>query len=169
MARLLRMSKSISRLGEPFVTKVQSAARVEVRPYQSGDAAEWIRLRSLALPSAQASRPWTEQDFAREFLTASWWRPDQMLMAVLPEFGVVGTVTIRYKAYRRAIEPARSEANLRWLLVDPNHQRQGIATKLVDNVERMSWEKNCRRIWLETLSSWTAAVAFYTKSGYEVA
>jgi GNAT superfamily N-acetyltransferase len=129
-----------------------------------GDAAHWLRLQSVALPSSQAGRDWTDRDFAREFLSQSWWSPERMLFAATASGRTVGTATLG----GRGGQEVHSEATVHWLLVDPEYQRRGVATTLVAQLEWMCWEAGGRSMTLETLSIWEAAVAFYVARGYVV-
>lgn len=134
-----------------------------IRSYRDGDATNWLRLQSAALPSSQSGREWTKLDFAREFLAQPWWSPERMLFALAESERIVGTVTLG----RRGPED-RSEATIHWLLVEPKYQRLGIATRLVSQLEQICWDSGWPFITLETLSTWKTALAFYTARGYIV-
>jgi ribosomal protein S18 acetylase RimI-like enzyme len=52
-------------------------------------------------------------------------------------------------------------------MVRPNCRRQGVATMLMATLEAAAWDAGYREIQAETLSTWTAAIAFYRACGYE--
>ena len=45
---------------------------------------------------------------------------------------------------------------------------KGVGTTLLESVENLAKEKNCRRIWLVTTNDNVDALRFYQKRGYEI-
>ncbi len=75
---------------------------------------------------------------------------------------MLGTVTLGERGV-----PERSQPSIHWLLVDPDHRRRGIGRLLVSAVEETCWQAGRPTLTLETLKSWTEAMAFYEALGYE--
>jgi len=53
-----------------------------------------------------------------------------------------------------------------YLLVNSLHRRSWVWTKLLHEAEKISWDNNCSKIYLET-NEWWWAVNFYYKNNYE--
>ena len=47
-------------------------------------------------------------------------------------------------------------------------ERKGIGTALLDEVESLAKQKNCKRLWLITTNDNVDALRFYQKRGYEI-
>lgn len=136
--------------------------RVELRNFaDTCDVSRWLELRARALPHTVRGRPWSKYDFAREFQQRDWWCNARMWFAQDKNRQTLGTVTLGERGV-----PGRSEPSIHWLLVDPDHRRQGIGRVLVAAVEEACWQTGRTKTTLETLSSWTDAVAFYETLGY---
>ena len=139
--------------------------RIELRSFiDARDIPHWLELHARSLPHSVGGRPWTEQDFAREFLRQPWWNATRMWFAQSRGANgrTLGTVTLGERGV-----PERSQPSIHWLLVDPDHRRRGIGRLLVSAVEETCWQAGQTTLTLETLTSWTDAVAFYEALGYE--
>lgn len=70
----------------------------------------------------------------------------------------------------------RDEGDVReitWLAVDPEHQRHGIASSLVREIEQAARESNLKKVIVKTLADdnytpYRATRAFYEKQGYKL-
>ncbi|WP_136687665.1 GNAT family N-acetyltransferase [Halorhabdus amylolytica] len=58
-------------------------------------------------------------------------------------------------------------AELLRIAVDPDHQREGFGTAIVEGLERAARERDCDRIVLTTASRQASATTFYPERGYE--
>ncbi|MHA1614637.1 MAG: GNAT family N-acetyltransferase [Candidatus Thorarchaeota archaeon] len=47
-------------------------------------------------------------------------------------------------------------------------ERKGIGTSLLDEIENLAKQKNCKRLWLVTTNDNVDALRFYQKRGYEI-
>ncbi|MHA1576925.1 MAG: GNAT family N-acetyltransferase [Candidatus Thorarchaeota archaeon] len=47
-------------------------------------------------------------------------------------------------------------------------ERKGIGTALLDEIENLAKQKNCKRLWLITTNDNVDALRFYQKRGYEI-
>lgn len=167
-----------------MVKRLESAPRgtvvpgIELRTYGGpADIGRWLGLRQqsgLWEPSV-AGRRWTDQDFRREFIDPWWWRPDRMWMAeeTVPHeregagsagsaAPIVGSVTLGMRGPVEAPLPI-----VHWLLVARPWRRQGVGRLLLEALERECQKLGHRQLYLETLSSWSAAMAFYHAVGFE--
>ena len=128
------------------------------------DIDRWLAIHADAYGQlVTGQRRWTARDFAREFQSKPTWRPSDMWFAqVDPDGEAIGTITCS----RLADEENCSV--IRWLGVCRKWQRRGVGRLLVSIAEQCSWNQGLRRLRLETLSTWTAAVAFYESLGYRL-
>ncbi len=160
MVSVITMRKQLRSVPESVVVP-----GIRLRSYAGdGDIPRWLGLQTRSLPHSVAGRPWTEEDFTREFLEKPWWRPARMWFAQSRDVNVrtLGTITLGERGLA-----GRSQPSIHWLLVDPDYRRQGIGRFLVAAVEKTCWHAARRAITLETLTSWTDAAAFYEALGYE--
>jgi len=58
-------------------------------------------------------------------------------------------------------------AELMRIAVDPDHQREGYGTAILEGLERTARDRGCDRIVLTTASRQTSATEFYPDRGYE--
>jgi ribosomal protein S18 acetylase RimI-like enzyme len=125
-----------------------------IRPYRSGDfeavASLWRRAREQALPEFQRKKGHTiEED--REYLRA----------VILVNNDVwVAEVNGEVAAFMAIAGDLIDQ-----LYVDPDHQRSGLGTALLEFARRLSPE----RLRLYTLQVNSNARAFYEKNGFRVA
>jgi GNAT superfamily N-acetyltransferase len=160
MASVIAMRKKLRNAPELVVLP-----GIELRSFvDNRDIPRWLELRARSLPHSVVGRPWTEQDFAREFLRRPWWGPERMRFAESRDASrrALGTITLGERGL-----PGRSQPSIHWLLVDPDYRRQGIGRSLVAAVEESCWRVARKTIALETLTTWTDAVKFYQALGYE--
>lgn len=127
------------------------------------DVAEWLALRQAAFARlVVAGRPWTRDDFRREFIAKPWWSAERMWVATDEGGAVAGAVTLG-----RSGRPPHDAPCVMWLMVDPRFRRRGIGRALLTTLERAVWEAGERTITLETHSSWGDAVRLYERCGYQ--
>lgn len=160
MASVIAMRKQLRNAPERVVL-----ARIELRNFiDARDIPNWLELRARSLPHSVGGRPWTVQDFAREFLDQPWWNASRMWFAQSRRASrrAMGTVTLGEHGVQGSSLPS-----IHWLLVDPDCRRQGIGRLLVTAVEETCWQMGRTTLTLETLTSWTGAVKFYEALGYE--
>ncbi|EAQ77000.1 GNAT family N-acetyltransferase [Blastopirellula marina] len=120
---------------------------------------DWLRLHGAIFLSG-ADR-WTTARFQREITARDWFSPQQMWWAIQPSRPQpIGVVTL---------EVAGEQGRIHWLMVDAAARRQGVASALLGTLEQAAWDAGVRQLTAETLSSWTPAVAFYRRHGYETA
>lgn len=74
----------------------------------------------------------------------------------------IGTVTLGWGP-----DPNLPRPTLQWLAVLPAARRRGIGSALLTTAESAAWDSGQRRVELETLSGWQAAVALYRRHGYQ--
>jgi GNAT superfamily N-acetyltransferase len=130
------------------------------------DAGDWLALRDLAfagqLPSVGT---WTLEDVNRELCEGcsdTMRRPTWLARSANARSrGPIGAISLSPPAVKR------KSAGVHWLMVDPNHRRQGIGSLLLNEAERYCWERDWRELRLETHGGWRAALAFYKKHGFQ--
>jgi len=136
-----------------------------LRHYESStDVNKWLTLHRACFPAgAFRPRSWTPADFRREFLAKSWWRPERMWLAELPEETpeLVGAVALGLRGRNEAAVPS-----VQWLMVRPEFRRRGVATALMWRLESAALAAGHTSLHLETRSDWAAAVAFYRRLGF---
>jgi len=63
-------------------------------------------------------------------------------------------------------EARGADAHIITLDVLPDHRRDGIGTRLLDEGEKAVANRGAARVWLETATTNDAAIAFWTRHGY---
>ncbi len=98
-------------------------------------------------------------------MLSAWWNPARCWFAepagAYAQPQPIGMVT---RALRGKGPAAVAVAH--WLAVSPEWRRRGVAGLLMSALETACWDDGFREVRLETLSSWTSAVAFYKSRGY---
>lgn len=177
---VLQLTKRIVPIETPA-----GVAGVTLRTYcDASDITPWLALRDRAFAKQKLGvRAWSTDDFAQEFLTKPWWRPERMWLAettvaapLLPggqnysepreQAGprLVGTVTLAMRGDGPTARPV-----VHWLMVDPRYRRQGIGRLLMQTLEQTAYGLGHRQVWLETHAAWNAAARLYEQMGYEAA
>ena len=126
---------------------------MQIRIYQAADERAVIALWNRVLPS---SAP--HNDPATSLRTKLAFEPDMLFVATL-EARVVGTVMGGYDGHRGWIYS---------VAVDPDCQRQGIGSALLQHVEAALIQRGCLKINLQVRASNAQVIAFYAKLGYAV-
>ncbi len=140
---------------------------VRLRHYAGvADIEAWLELRRKAFARQKVGLGnWTSDDFSREFLQKSWWKPDAMWLAESIEphtpCPLIGTVTLARREGRFEALPV-----VHWLAVAPNHRKQGLGRCLLETLEAHVWDEGKRLIALETHTAWTEAGRLYKSLGY---
>ncbi len=95
--------------------------------------------------------------------------------AVLVEQGITGELpTVHYLVSREdglvtgyvAVSVAGDVAELQRIAVDPDHRRDGVATRLLAEVVRLARADGAERLLLEVREDNPAALAFYRAAGF---
>lgn len=128
---------------------------------QSGMSA-WLQLHRQCFVTTK--RPWTADEFGREFTRKPWWNPRHMWFTSAREVSL-GCVCLKLSSSRTSV-CRETKASVQWLMVSPTARRQGIARGLMQRLELAAWENGLREIHAETLSEWTDAVGFYRAMGF---
>ncbi len=128
------------------------------------DIGQWLAIHTDAYGQlVTGARPWTARDFSREFLSKPNWRPGDMWFAqVFPDGEAIGTITCS-----RLVDEDGGSV-IRWLGVCREWQRRGVGRALVSVAEQYSWKQERPYLRLETLNTWTVAVALYESVGYSL-
>jgi GNAT superfamily N-acetyltransferase len=162
MALVVQLTRKLAERPVPH-----EVAGIHLRNYAGPpDIETWLDLRRRAFARQKLGiGNWDAADFAREFLSKPWWRPEAMWLAeaqgVLMPAGVVGTVTL---ARRGA--PPHARPVVHWLCVAPGHRRGGIGRLLLATLEAAVWDAGQRQVWLETHTAWSEALRLYESAGY---
>lgn len=125
-----------------------------VRPYEPGDAAAVRSLHERALRAAGTD-------------------PDDV-----PGVDDLGRIPEAFDAFRVCERDGAvvamgglvvdgRVAELKRMRVDPDHQREGHGSAVLDALERAARERGVRRLTLTTARRQTAATRFYPANGYE--
>jgi ribosomal protein S18 acetylase RimI-like enzyme len=123
---------------------------MRIRPYEEADEPQVIALWQ----ACGLTRPWNDprKDIARKLAV-------QRELFLVGEQGgdLVASVMCGYDGHRGWIN---------YLAVDPAHQRQGLATQLMREVEGLLRAAGCPKLNLQVRSSNAAVVGFYQSLGY---
>ena len=123
---------------------------MEIREYKEEDEKEVIALWSLC----DLVVPWNDpkKDIERKLKVDR----DLFLIIKEPEM-IIGTVMGGYEGHRGWIN---------YLTVHPQHQRKGVGTLLMKEVEKRIKSKGCPKINLQVRESNTEVLSFYKAIGY---
>lgn len=125
---------------------------MRIRPYEEGDEDAVVALwERCAL-----TRPWNDprKDIRRKLAV----RPDLFLVGEL-EGKLVATTMAGYEGHRGWIN---------YLAVAPEHQRKGLARRMMEEAERLLRVAGCPKINLQIRAANAGATAFYRAIGYTV-
>ena len=168
MSSILHLRKRLISL--PAVAEVPG---ITIRPFNGADATTaaadaraWLALREAAFEGMTAGgRPWSLDDFHREFAAKPWCKPERMLIAVTTDSDrevIVGSVTLG-----RSGRAPNDFACLQWLMVRPDYRRRGIGRLLLNTIEQLALDAGETILMLETHATWSEAVRLYRAAGYE--
>ncbi|MFC1757167.1 GNAT family N-acetyltransferase [Planctomycetota bacterium] len=158
------------RLNSPPPELAIDSFRVRQFDFSSTDTEHWLRIHNRSSEPLTKGRVWTDGDFNREFasLIANRRNPStakERLWFVEPAEASpvpIGTISMQPRDSTQ-----QSIGVINWLAVLPAYRRKGIATLLLNIVERSSWEHDMKTIGLSTLATWAPAVAFYDSQGFK--
>ncbi|NQV45823.1 MAG: GNAT family acetyltransferase [Rhodospirillales bacterium] len=102
------------------------------------------------------SVPWNDpgKDIDRKLTV----QPDLFLVALSDEEKIIGSIMAGFDGHRGSVN---------YLAVHPDHRKQGIAEKLMNEVERLLIEAGCPKINVMIRNSNLVATGFYEAIGYE--
>lgn len=125
---------------------------MEIRPFQIRDeelvVQLWIDCGLVV--------PWNDphRDIQRKLQV----QPEMFLVACL-EDQIIGTVMAGYDGHRGWIN---------FLAVHPQHQRTGLATRMMDEAEALLRAAGCPKINLQVRSTNAGVIEFYKRMGFTV-
>lgn len=134
-----------------------------VRPFgRNGDEALVLDLARAAAVVASAPRPrpaglLSELAATSDRRVAAWLAVADPGPSSLP-LGLVTLVTSGPAALQRH--------SIAWLLVHPDARRTGVGRLLAEQACRRAWQAAAARVWVECLSDWTEAMAFWRALGF---
>ncbi|MGD9644176.1 MAG: GNAT family N-acetyltransferase [Pirellulales bacterium] len=164
MTSVLQMRKRLAARPE-----LPDVAGVRLRTFAGvADIASWLALRQRAFARQRVGvREWTADEFRQELSDRWWWSPARLWLAEpLDPAGRSPLGAIACAQRGTAAQPGQPAVH--WLMVDPGARRHGIGRLLLTALERHCWDAGHREICLETHAAWTAAVALYAATGFEV-
>ncbi len=124
-----------------------------IRPYEETDEAAVVDLWQEVFPDAPA---WNDPvSDIRLKLTV---QPELFFIA-MKDRQLVGTAMAGYDGHRGWVY---------YVVVSPNHRRQGIGSALMGHTEEALREKGCPKLNLQVRASNHEVVAFYRQLGYEI-
>lgn len=157
MSKIVRLQKTLIRRSEP-----EAVPGVTIRPFRDPeDLDAWLRLREAAFAGlVAAGRPWTPEDFRREFARSRLWA------AVRQPADQTGPAVVGAVALGRVGRPPNDYPSLQWLMVAPGSRRCGVGRALIAVVEQTVWDADERELRLETHVDWSDAFRLYGRCGY---
>ncbi|MEM2904681.1 MAG: GNAT family N-acetyltransferase [Candidatus Bathyarchaeia archaeon] len=134
-----------------------------VRTLKPREGEAWLRVRNEAFRNELiASRPWTLEDFRREFVDSPYAGRGR-IFAVEHLGEVVGVAAAWYMHYRGV-----EREIVHWLGVLAPHRRRGVGQALVLEALRFFQERGSKEARLITQSALPNAVRLYRKLGFTV-
>jgi ribosomal protein S18 acetylase RimI-like enzyme len=128
------------------------ADKLEIRAYQPGDETQVIELWHRCGLTVPYNNP--KRDIQRKLRVQS----DMFLVGVIDEI-VIATAMVGYDGHRGWVN---------YLAVAPEHQRKGIASRLMEEAEIRLLSMGCPKINLQVRTSNTGVIKFYEKIGYKL-
>jgi ribosomal protein S18 acetylase RimI-like enzyme len=125
---------------------------LDIRPFQQMDEDSVIELWKVCGLIVPWNNP--QRDIQRKLLV----QPELFLVGCF-ENHIVASAMAGYEGHRGWIN---------YLAVDPNYQRSGFATQIMDRAETLLAAAGCPKICLQVRSENTAVIEFYRKYGYEI-
>lgn len=122
---------------------------IVIRRMQTNDIRDIMEIENMSFTT-----PWSELSFLNEI-----YNTNSILKVAVVENNVVGYICTRYVS---------DEGHLLNLAVHHDFRRRGIATTLLDTVEKELKEKGCRVLYLEVRVSNTDAIKFYECQGLRI-
>ncbi len=125
---------------------------MEIRPFQISDeelvVQLWIDCGLVV--------PWNDphRDIQRKLQV----QPEMFLVACVDD-QIIGTVMAGYDGHRGWIN---------YLAVHPQHQRTGLATRMMDEAEALLRAAGCPKINLQVRGSNAGVIEFYKRTGFKV-
>ena len=126
------------------------AQTLQIRPYHPLDEREVIALWRRCNLLSPANNPW--EDIARKCRV----NPELFFVGQLNRV-LVATCMAGYDGHRGWIN---------YLAVDPDYQRQGLASQIMTHAEDVLKTRGCPKINLQIRSSNTQVIAFYENLGF---
>ena len=141
------------------MSEVQNSAELVFLPMTLADVDAVLAIESVSHP-----HPWTKGNFADSLAAGHWAyciRPDESgsIQGSYLDSNILWAYCILY--------PAVDELHLLNITVSPKLHGLGIGTRIMQAIEGVAASQNMPRILLEVRPSNRAAVALYTKLGYE--
>ncbi|HVR64033.1 MAG TPA: GNAT family acetyltransferase [Polyangia bacterium] len=123
---------------------------MEIRPFRDEDEPEVIRLWE----ACGLTRPWNDpsKDIARKKRV----QRDLFLVGTV-DGAIVAAAMAGYDGHRGWVN---------YVAVDPRHRQQGLAARLMGEIERRLRQLGCPKISLQIRRDNLAAVGFYERIGY---
>lgn len=128
------------------------ADKLEIRAYQPGDEMQVIELWHRCGLTVPYNNP--KRDIQRKLRVQS----EMFLVGVIDEI-VIATAMVGYDGHRGWVN---------YLAVAPEHQRKGIASRLMEEAEIRLLSMGCPKINLQVRTSNTGVIKFYEKIGYKL-
>jgi ribosomal protein S18 acetylase RimI-like enzyme len=155
---LMRLEKL---LGPEPGARIRDEANVRIVPLGETEGPQlWTDLHqaSFSLP-----RPWSDERFQAEFNLKADSRGTWLWLALGERedqaIGAIGLTIDRADA---------KQGHIRWLMVDPQARRRGIAGALLSRLETTARQQGIERLVAETSTTWIEAIAFYRRQGFTV-
>jgi len=141
---------------------------VRIEPFgRHSNPGLWTRLHQAAF---DLPRPWSHARFHAEFNRDGWhWRlvrqcevPTQWLWLALGETReqAIGAIGLQVDDRDATL------GHVRWLMVDPDARRRGIARQLLAVAEMTAQQHRIERLQAETSTAWNEAIQFYQAHGF---
>lgn len=134
-------------------TSQQDNREFEIRPYENEDEASVANLWREVFPDAPA---WNDPvwDIRRKLTVQA-----ELFFVAMKDQQLVGTAMAGYDGHRGWIY---------YVVVSPDHRRQGIGSTLMGHAEEALRKMNCPKLNLQVRASNHEVVAFYRHLGYEI-
>ena len=121
---------------------------------------KWVDGKVVAVPERWTRQRWSDEECSRRISSI---REDMIAEGLVMLGGFDGDLLVGVATFRAYLSPGMSE--LAGLWVSCTHRRQGVATRLVAEVERLAREAGSVALYVSGTPS-RSAVGFYRSRGF---
>jgi aminoglycoside 6'-N-acetyltransferase I len=135
-----------------------------IRPVQTEDAAEWLRMRAALWPEFEPER--LAQDIQKYWARPEGADPEVVFVAERASGGLCGMLEVSIHHDAPGCKTDRIGYLEGWY-VDPDYRAQGVGRALVEAAEAWARTQGCREMASDTTPDYPISPAAHARLGYQ--
>ncbi len=136
---------------------------MSIRTLQQRDLAELVHIYSFLHPEDPALDP--ESSAVADLWSRILSNPGYIYLGLFMDDRLASTCTITIISnLTRGLRPYALIENV---VTDPDYRRKGLGTAILREALRLSWEKGCYKVMLETSRQTPETLRFYENAGFQ--